>query len=141
MNEAENRLDFQKLAHVSVREARALLDAGLFAGAFYLAGYAIECAPKACIAKRTKRYDFPKKDANKAYTHNLEDLLSLADLKDQLKDDSARNSALGANWTTIKDWRETYRYVLDVHDKQATDIYSAITHRKNGVLSGLMKFW
>src|SRR5438094_3909647 len=29
-------------------------------GAFYLGGLAIECALKACIAKKTKRYDFPR---------------------------------------------------------------------------------
>jgi HEPN domain-containing protein len=32
-----------------------LLEAGLYAGAYYLAGYAVECALKACIAKKTAR--------------------------------------------------------------------------------------
>ena len=34
-----------------VTDARALLAAGCWAGAYYLAGYALECALKACILK------------------------------------------------------------------------------------------
>jgi len=38
-----------------------LLRLGLFDGAYYLAGYAVECALKACIAKGTQRFEFPDK--------------------------------------------------------------------------------
>jgi hypothetical protein len=42
-------------------------------GAYYLAGYAVECALKACIAKETKRYEFPdKKRVDSSYSHNLD---------------------------------------------------------------------
>ena len=54
-----NRNDFQKISRLRVKEAKALLDNGYPAGAYYLMGYAVECALKACIAKQTKRYDFP----------------------------------------------------------------------------------
>jgi len=37
------------------------MQAGFFDGAYYLAGYAVECAIKACIAKGTRRYEFPDK--------------------------------------------------------------------------------
>jgi HEPN domain-containing protein len=52
-----NREDFQQLAESRLKEARALLTAELPDGAYYLAGYAIECALKACIAKRTQQHD------------------------------------------------------------------------------------
>jgi HEPN domain-containing protein len=42
-----NRRDFQELALVRLNEAKVLLDAGHFDGAYYLAGYAVECALKA----------------------------------------------------------------------------------------------
>jgi HEPN domain-containing protein len=58
-----NRTEFQSLAEVRIREAKALLDAGLWDGAYYLAGYAVECALKACIAKRTRAEDFPPREA------------------------------------------------------------------------------
>jgi hypothetical protein len=46
-----NRNDFQKISRLRVKEAKALLDNGYPAGAYYLMGYAVECALKACIAK------------------------------------------------------------------------------------------
>jgi len=77
-----NRNDFQELARIRLREAEALLEAGCFDGAFYLMGYVVECALKACIAKQTKEYDFPdRKTVNASYTHDLEDLLGVAGLK------------------------------------------------------------
>jgi HEPN domain-containing protein len=56
-----DRKDFRALSRVWLSEATALLNAGLPDGAYYLAGYAVECALKACIAKETQRYEFPEK--------------------------------------------------------------------------------
>ena len=55
-----NRTDLQKLSNARIREARILFAAGEYSGAYYLAGYAVECALKACIAKSVKRHDFAK---------------------------------------------------------------------------------
>jgi HEPN domain-containing protein len=49
-----NRADFHKLAEIRIKEARVLLDRKCYAGAYYLAGYAVECALKACIARKTQ---------------------------------------------------------------------------------------
>jgi HEPN domain-containing protein len=76
---AKSRNDFQRLAELRLIEARFLLDAGFSDGAYYLAGYAVECALKACIAKGTHQYDFPdKKLVEKSYTHDVEKLLDAA---------------------------------------------------------------
>lgn len=56
-----NRYDLQKLAVLRVKEGKVLLDNKCYEGAYYLLGYAIECALKACIAKQTKKFDFPEK--------------------------------------------------------------------------------
>jgi HEPN domain-containing protein len=53
-----NRSDFQELAELHLRHAHALLDAQLYSGAYYMCGYVVECALKACICKRTKQDDF-----------------------------------------------------------------------------------
>jgi len=46
-------------------------------GAYYLAGYAVECALKACIAKKTQRHEFPdKRRVDASHTHNLIQLLN-----------------------------------------------------------------
>lgn len=54
-----NRREFRELTTLRLAEARALLDAGLPDGAYYLAGYAVECALKACISRQTRQHDFP----------------------------------------------------------------------------------
>ena len=54
-----NRYDLQKLSRLRVREAKVLLDNKCYEGAYYLLGYAVECALKACIARQTKAFDFP----------------------------------------------------------------------------------
>ncbi len=75
-----NRADLQKLSNIRIREAKILFSAGEYSGAYYLAGYAVECALKACIAKSVQRYDFPDKSlAQKSFVHDLGDLLRLAD--------------------------------------------------------------
>ena len=46
----QDRTTFQQLAEPRLAEARALHADGLYSGAYYLAGYALECALKAKIA-------------------------------------------------------------------------------------------
>jgi hypothetical protein len=47
------------LAKLRLPEARILLDNDCYESAYHLAGYAVECALEACIAKMVQRYDFP----------------------------------------------------------------------------------
>ena len=76
-----NRSDFQTISKRRKQEAKVLLDAGQYVGAYYLTGYTIECAHKACIAKQVRRYDFPHKSlANAAFSHDLEELIRVAGL-------------------------------------------------------------
>jgi HEPN domain len=68
---AVTRTEFQQLADVRIDEARVLLAQGKYDGAYYLAGYAVECALKACIAKLTNKDDFPDKVfVQRSYTHS-----------------------------------------------------------------------
>ena len=57
------RSDFQKLAEDRIADAGALFEAHRYDAAYYLAGYAVECALKACIAKR-----FPRRQAQEYFT-------------------------------------------------------------------------
>jgi HEPN domain-containing protein len=68
-----NSSDFQKLSTIRLQEAKVLLRNKQYAGSYYLAGYAIECALKACIAAKTKASDFvPKPDiVRDYYKHKL----------------------------------------------------------------------
>jgi HEPN domain-containing protein len=138
-----NRADFQKLAELRLREAKVLLDGKRYEGAYYLAGYAVECALKACIARKTKRYDFPPNDktVREFYTHDLEKLAKGADLGGALKIKEDSNVQFSLNWAVIKGWKEQARYEPRIDDKRAHDLYSAITDKKHGVLIWLKKYW
>lgn len=137
-----NRSEFKKVSHTRVEEALALLNAGHYPGAYYLIGYAIECALKACVAKQVKRYDFPdKKLANEAFVHDLEKLVRVAGLAPAFERDRKANRALDLNWAVVKDWSETSRYELGITEAQARDLYTACTEPKNGILPWIKKRW
>lgn len=137
-----NRTDLQSLSRQRRREAAALLRARHFPGAYYLVGYAVECALKACIARRTRRFDFPSKQiVQKVFVHDLELLVKAAGLKADLDRDLRANEALEVNWAIAKDWSEESRYRLDITRAQARDLYSACTSRRNGVLLWVRQRW
>lgn len=137
-----NRLELQEISKVRRKEAATLLKAKQYAGAYYLLGYSVECALKSCIAKQTMKHDFPNKIvANKSYVHNLEQLLKVAGLDYQLKQDMKTNSHLEVNWSIVKDWKETSRYISSVSRSEAKDLYSACTSRTHGVLAWIKEKW
>lgn len=136
-----DRYDFQNLARIRTREARALIKQKHYNGAYYLLGYSIECGLKACIAKKTKKYEFPdKKAVIKSYTHKLQELIEAAGLSSKLALEIQNDKVFGVNWATIKDWSEESRY--EVHDdKKTKDMYLAVSDRKHGVLKWIRQYW
>lgn len=137
-----NRASFQRISELRRREAAILLKAGQYPGAYYLLGYAIECALKACVAKQVRRYDFPdKKLANEAFTHELEKLMRLSGLAPELEKETRTNQALELNWAVVKDWSESSRYEIGISEVQARDLYSACTARRDGVLNWIRRRW
>ncbi len=106
-----NRETLQLMAKERVIDAAALLAAGRWSGAYYLAGYAVECGLKACVAGQTKQYDFPDKDRTlKAYTHNIEVLVATAELKVERVADARLDHLLKEHWVVVTEWNEAARY-------------------------------
>jgi HEPN domain-containing protein len=146
-----NRIDFQQLAELRLKEAKALLAADFPDGAYYLAGYSVECALKACIAKRTREHDFPeKKLVIDSHTHDLGKLLDLAGLSDLLKNDVADNVELKLDWETVREWSEQSRYQLydQLYDgnpfgglASAQSFIDAVESKKGGVLRWIRQSW
>jgi hypothetical protein len=134
------RRHFQKLADLRAQEAAVLVQNRKPQGAYYLAGYAVECAFKACIAKETRRHEFPpkRKYVQDVYTHNLSSLLQLTGLDKQLENDMKANAALGINWGVVKEWDEESRYV--VSGLRGKDMYAALTG-PDGVLTWIKQRW
>jgi HEPN domain-containing protein len=136
-----NRIDFQEIAEIRLRESRALLAAGFPEGAYYLAGYAVECALKACIAKRTREHDFPeKKLAIESHTHNLKELLRLAELNTELDTVIAADSGMASALDKIQDWSETSRYKRKT-SQEATDLLNAVEDQTGGLLPWIRLHW
>jgi HEPN domain-containing protein len=135
-----NRIDFQKVAETRLQESKALLAAGFPEGAYYLAGYAVECALKACISKRTQEHDFPEKESDKYYSHDLEKLLGFAKLKDDFYQALRANPAMNANWIIAKNWAETSRYQRKTA-ADAAGLLKAIEDQTGGLLPWVQKRW
>ena len=136
-----NRRDLQQISKIRRKEAKILLDTNNYDGAYYLLGYVIECALKSCIAKKTKRYEFPdKKKVEKSYTHDLEDLVGLAELKMELDQEKMRNPTFEIYWNVVKDWDENSRYKTYIR-REAKDMYKAVLARNNGVLRWIKQYW
>ena len=137
-----NRDDLKQLAALRRREAKVLLDSKMYPGAYYLIGYAVECALKACIAKQTKRYEFPDRElANSAYTHDLTKLLAVSGLKSRWDADVRGKPTMQVNWLIVKDWSESARYNPHIARVDASDMYSACVSRTNGILNWIAKQW
>jgi HEPN domain-containing protein len=135
-----NRLEFQSLAAERLDDAAALLNSGRYACAYYISGYAIECALKACIARQTKQDEFPPKDAAKYYVHDIPRLLEIAGLGEAFSEEAKLDPIFGENWAVVKDWSEDARY-QSRRQQQARDILDAIDDPQHGVLRWLKANW
>lgn len=90
------RQDLQELAEARLADAEALLASGRYSGAYYMAGYAVECAIKACIARQFREHEFPDlQKVRQIYTHGYETLVKVAGL--DLQSELAR-AGFASNW-------------------------------------------
>jgi len=137
-----NRQDFQKLVQVRLDEAVVLFERGRFSGAYYLAGYAVECGLKASIAKKTRKHDFPpdRRTIEGAYTHDLDKLVKSAGLDPELDREMKVNKALGRHWAIVKDWSEQSRYE-EKSRQETADLIDAISSSPHGVLEWIRQRW
>ena len=138
---ALNRTELQRLAEERILEAKILLDAGKGSGAYYLAGYAVECALKACIAKKTQAEDFPeKKVVQDSWTHDIMSLVKTAGIEAEWNADCDANVDLKDNWLIAKGWRESSRYSFTA-EADARVLYNAIVDPMRGVLRWIKSRW
>ena len=135
-----NRFEFQALAIERLSDAAALLKAGRYACAYYIAGYAVECALKACIARKTNQDDFPPREAARYYVHDIPRLLDGAGLGPALEQEAGQHANFKTYWAAVKDWTEESRY-QSRGQKEAEEILTAINDPDHGVLQWLRRSW
>lgn len=137
-----NRNDLKRLVRIRLREAKALKKARCPWGAYYIAGFAVECGLKACIARQTRRYEFPDKQrAFDAFEHSPVKLVKVAGLEVALRNELQTNPAFGAYWSIITAWSVHKRYETTTTAREAQELLDAITDPKDGILKWLEKHW
>lgn len=125
-----------------VTEGKCLLDAGLFAGSYYLTGYSVECALKAVIAKHCERFVFPDKAfAASCHTHDLRLLIKLAGLQSSFIETMDSSGAFRENWEAVSEWNEVARYRSKVSANKAQCLYLACAGQPKGVLPWIAQYW
>jgi HEPN domain-containing protein len=138
-----NRAELRQLAEDRILDAKHLLAAGRSSGAYYLAGYAVECGLKACIMALVERTGIifeEKKFAERCWTHDLKELVKLAALRSVLEAETAANAVLFNNWQVVGAWTEESRY-LQKTQAEAEGLYDAIVNDPHGVLTWIRKYW
>ncbi len=116
------------------------MQGGCSEGAYYLTGLAVECAVKACIAKNTKRHDFPPNQSavKDIYTHDLVKLIKAAGLQTLLETETNRSSSFNDNWAVVRTWNVESRYAT--RGLNADQLYKAVAGR-GGVMEWLRQRW
>jgi HEPN domain-containing protein len=141
---AVNRVQWQQLAERWLVDAKVSLDNHRWSAAYYLAGYAVECGLKACILARvaaTPEVIFEaRRFSENCWTHNLLELVKLADLEAVRLADVAANRGLRNSWLVVKDWTEQSRYQTKSHFA-AKKLYSAIVDQPQGVMQWMRGHW
>ncbi|MGL4550852.1 MAG: hypothetical protein ACRC33_06665 [Gemmataceae bacterium] len=138
------RAEWQALSAVFATEAGTLLAAKLWGLAYYAAGYAVECALKACVMERLEGdiglFFRERRFQENAWKHDLTELARVADLTAALAAECKVNAAFDSAWTEACLWNEASRY--DRREQAAAEaLYAAIIEPNHGVLPWIMKRW
>jgi hypothetical protein len=136
-----NRELLQQLSEQHLGDAQVLLSQKRWPGAYHLAGYSVECALKACIAKLTKIHDFPHKDSIKVFTHRFDILVGLAELEQSRIDKAKAYRDFKLSWAEVLKWSEESRYDLSTGEREAKNLINAISDNQGGVLPWIKLHW
>ncbi|MEN9327832.1 MAG: hypothetical protein RI947_640 [Candidatus Parcubacteria bacterium] len=117
----------KKIARKRLSEARLLLSSNENSGAYYLAGYAIELALKACYCKQVGKYSYPpeRKIYDQLYTHDLNQILTVSGVKPLFDNTVQSNTKLQSAWEVAKDWSEKTRYHI-ISKSDAKDMVASV---------------
>ncbi|MDG6773422.1 HEPN domain-containing protein [Thiomicrorhabdus sp. ZW0627] len=129
------------LAQARIDDAVVLCNAGKYSSAYYLAGYAIELAIKACISDLFQTGVIPDKGlVNATYVHDIEKLVNTAGLKPVLQQKLRDDPEFAAYWGIASQWNEQSRYSV-TDPVTATHLIVSINDPEHGVLQWLKQHW
>jgi HEPN domain-containing protein len=138
-----NRAELLQLTEDRIQDARALIRGKRWSFAYYVAGYAVECALKSCLLARMIHTGWVFEEKAKiadCLTHDYEELIRIAGLTDELNASFKTNRAFVLNWKTVIEWKVTDRYGSKTKS-EALKLHNAIFDEPDGVLPWIKKFW
>jgi HEPN domain-containing protein len=135
------RVDLQQLADEKLSDAQILFSAKSWSNAYYLAGYAVELAIKACIAKSFKADTVPDKDVVlKTYSHEFPKLIGTAGLTAELQKQVQASQDFGTAWGVVNEWSPEDRYRSN-SEQDAEELIAAVSDTTHGVLAWIRTHW
>jgi hypothetical protein len=131
-----------------IQDAKALLDTGRWEFAYYVIGYAVECALKSCVLARMVEtgwvFNEDVKKVDECRTHEFSKLIQIAGLREELNHALQRSAETGGefvtNWDAVSLWKLASRYEPRL-EADARKLYAAITDDPYGVLKWIRKYW
>ena len=138
-----NRAELQSMAIERLLDAEVLLAGGRWSFAYYVAGYAVECALKSCVLTRmveTGGVFTDRKFAEKCWTHDFEELINLAGLRLILQSGFGASAAFAGFWQVAKACEDTSRYQAKTR-AEAEALFEAISHDPDGVMKWVQNYW
>ena len=106
----------------------------------------MECGLKACVLRYVGEsgaiFSDAKylKDLGGVWTHDLDKLLGLADLRPALGLKVKDSEKFNEYWRVVINWREVSRYETKTED-EARELFEAITDPAEGVLKWIRTHW
>ena len=142
-----NRAELQELTNERLLDVQALIRGKRWSFAYYVAGYAVECALKSCLLARMIETGWVFQEKAKiadCLTHDFEDLIRIAGMKEvlneRLAESAAGNRAFVENWDTVLLWKSSNRYDVKIK-AEAVALRDAIIDQADGILPWIMKYW
>ncbi len=133
------KAELEALAQEKLDDAAALVAASRWSNGYYLAGYAVELALKACIAKSFKAVTIPDEDlVNATYSPTFP--VGTAGLGADLRNREQADANFAVNWGIVSSWSPEARYARATQ-KQAEDLLRAISDQDDGVLAWIKAYW
>ena len=133
-----SKAEFEYLTDRRIEEAKQLLAAGSWDGAYYLAGYTVEFAIKAILCKRFLAEVMPDKGFfESVHKHDLKGLLTTCALGADLK---AQTVVRQKYWLTVVEWSEQSRYARKTQ-ADAQSLIDVINDANDGILTWLRSKW
>ncbi|NEW92780.1 HEPN domain-containing protein [Rhodopseudomonas sp. BR0M22] len=135
-----SRTSLQNAATAKIDDARLLFQNRRFSNAYYLYGYGIELALKACIARQIVAETVPDTSVLKGFLdHNYARLVGLAGLTEPLRR-RRLDPEFDSRWSIVSEWSVESRYDM-IDAVTATAMQDAIESADHGVFRWLVQYW